>query len=93
MEDLFTDDGPTKRAAKLFKARGAACSTGEALMFEIAFAVWNGRSMEAGLCYGDLFRLDSVNLQAVGEMLAAAAGGAEDLDSWLEDWMPTKSEN
>jgi len=91
MEDLFTDNGPTKRAAKLFRVRGGPCSTGETIMLELAFAVWNGQSMDASLSFGDLFRLDSVNLRAVGEMLAAAAAGAGDLDAWCRDWMPSSS--
>lgn len=93
LEDLFTVDGPTPRAVELFQAKGAKLSTGEAIMFEMAFGIWNGRSTDAGVVLGDLLRLDSVNLQAVGELLAAAAGGAEDLDAWLEDWAPTKSES
>jgi hypothetical protein len=86
LESLWTENGPSERAKALFKADGGPLSSGERVMFLMAWALWNSRGK---LSFVEMLeKLDSGNLTAVGEFLIAYAAGPESINSWLDGHRP-----
>ena len=90
LTSLWSFEGPTDRAAELLEAGGGNLSSGEAIMLDLSWAVWNGNQLKhknGGYVMGfrDLInRLDQSNLQVVGSLLVAIAQGPERLDEWIK---------
>lgn len=78
---LWTLEGPTPLALK-WRTR-SPLSSGERVLFQLAWAVWNSSSSKATV--GDLLRsLDKGSLAFVASLLVAIAdGNAVAIDAWL----------
>lgn len=63
-----------------FSRRGI--SPGERVVWELAWAFWNGWEGKMRLC--DLMRLDAGNTRRVAELMLAVDEGPEGVDRWLE---------
>ena len=59
-------------------------SHGERLLYDVAWALWNGRGKPD--LYELVHVLDSSNLAAVGKLLTAIARGPAAIDSWLKEY-------
>ena len=78
LRGLWRSDGPTIDPAKL-----GPCSSGERVVWEVAWSVWNNWRGKVRL--PDLMRLDGDHLERIGELLVAVGKGrAEAIDAWLE---------
>ena len=68
---LWTPTGPTDLACKYFE-HGSPLSSGEVILLDVAFAIWNG---DGKATVGDLLcTLDERNLRAVCEAILARDG-------------------
>jgi len=79
--ELWTRNGPSDAAIEFLEENGGALSQGERVLLLAAFALWDA---DETLCFQELARLDSKNLQLLGGLLLALAGGATDVEIWLE---------
>lgn len=78
---LWTAEGPTDLAVRWLKR--SPLSAGERVLFQVAWAVWNGTSSKLAL--GGVFhRMDGAQQTFVGSLLIALGGGAHGVDLWLE---------
>ena len=78
---FWDDDGATEIAIDYLERDGGPLSSGERIMFLVAWSIWNG---EGNVRLDDVaYRLDGRNLTAVASLLACMAGGADDVDRWL----------
>lgn len=78
---LWNEDGPTELAMDLLDADGGGFSSGERIMFLVAWQIWNG---DGKVKIEDVaYRLDQRNTAAVGSLLVAMSGGPGDVDRWL----------
>ena len=73
LEKFWTDKGPTDKAV-FYVDKGSPLSSGETLLLNVAFDVWNGSGHAT---VGDLLTtLDNENLAAVIELMLVARPGA-----------------
>ena len=81
VEGMWTLEGPTDRAVKLLRTRGAPIlASSEKTIFLLAWDLWNQRGkME----FHRLFNLDRGKLIMVASFLVAMARGAEDIERWI----------
>lgn len=80
--DLWTPMGPTPTAIEYWRADGGPLSSGERVVFLLAWAAWNGGG---GLPVDALLAsLSPRILVAVGHLLVAYAQGADAIDEWIE---------
>lgn len=79
--DLWTDDGPTARAAELIEEDGAALSSGERTMLLAASAIWSGSA--STLRFDALLGLDNANAEALCSLLVVITQGAVAVDDWI----------
>lgn len=91
LSTLWGADGPTAEAARLHSMGGGNLSASEAVLLNVAFAVWNGD----GACkITDLGALHSKNYYAALELLALAGPHPDlreqsDAKNW-NDWVDGK---
>lgn len=79
--DLWTETGPSPRAADLFESNGGGLSSGERIFLFAAFAFWNGAPT---VPLADVFdRLDAERAMAVLTLAAAVVKGAAAIDGWI----------
>jgi ATPase subunit of ABC transporter with duplicated ATPase domains len=82
-QSLWTPTGPTPLAEELLHADGGPLSHGEKVMLFIAWALWNG---EGNVTLDEVLNtLDGRNLELVGGLLVALAGGSTALEGWLQE--------
>ena len=80
LEEMFTETGPTREATDTLGDRGTL-SSGQYLMLQAAFDVWNGRG---GMPLGRALNvLDDRNLQAFATLLVAITMGSVDIELWI----------
>lgn len=80
--ELFTDEGPTEEALRLFEDGGEAVPEGdERTLFLTAFAIWNG---DGGPTIGELRNLAPASLVAVGSLMRCIPEGPDQIDNWLK---------
>jgi hypothetical protein len=81
--ELWTDEGPTELAIDLLDRDGGPLSTGERIMFLIAWSLWNG---DGKLRFDDVaYRIDGNNLRCIGTLLLAINEGGAAIEDWLLD--------
>lgn len=79
---LWTLEGPSPQAMTLLETDGGPLSSGERAVVLAAWNIWNG---SGNVNLSDVVhRLDDRCLAALGALLVAAAGGAGEIDRWLE---------
>lgn len=79
----WTIDPPGITARNRQLLRRFPHSHGERLLYDIAWALWNGRRKPD--FYEMVNVLDRDNLLAVGEILSAIAFGSDGIDAWLNE--------
>jgi hypothetical protein len=79
--DLWTDDGPTDRAAELREEDGASLSSGERTMLLAAFAFWGGNAPT--LRFDALLALDDANTEALCSLLVVCTQGEAAIEAWI----------
>jgi len=83
LEGLWTNEGPTLRAAELLDAGGGPLSSGERIVLLAAFAFWNGRG---GLRLADVIEsLDPRPSEAICSLVIAVKRGAAGVDDWIAE--------
>ena len=81
LEGLWTNEGPTLRAAELLDAGGGPLSSGERIVLLASFAFWNGRG---GLRLADVIEfLDGSPSEAICSLVIAVKRGATAVDDWI----------
>jgi hypothetical protein len=84
LEGLWTNEGPTLRAAELLDAEGGPLSSGERIVLLAAFAFWNGRG---GLRLADVIEfLDPRPSEAIGSLVVAVKQGPAAIDDWIAEY-------
>lgn len=78
---LWPGERPTEEFFDIAEAGGSPLSSGEGTMVLIAWSLWGSNP---GPAFERLFNLDDGNLEAVGSLLAALAGGEAAVDLWIE---------
>ena len=81
LAELWTSDGPTAQATDLLERDGGPLSSGERMVFLVAWSIWNG---SGHVTVGDVLRqLDSVSLTMLGKLMLAAGQGGGAIDAWI----------
>jgi hypothetical protein len=81
LEDLWTYDGPTDRAAVLYEGGGGALKQDEWVLLCVVFSFWNG---DGGLMFDHVLgALDRGVTEALCSLMVAATRGPEAIDAWI----------
>lgn len=82
--ELWSETGPTPVAISLAERDGGGMSSGERIIFLIAWNIWTGDPVS--LQFSDIFRLGADRQKMVGSFLIASSDGSESLDEWVKVW-------
>ena len=85
----WTSRGPSKEALAV-EAGDFGCSSGEALIVQTAFAVWNNFNRKAAVLGDLLGTLSGCHLIAIGELLVAIGKAEEDQGAAVEAWLKSE---
>tara|TARA_R110002073_G_scaffold336583_1_gene536326 strand:+ start:16557 stop:16886 length:330 start_codon:yes stop_codon:yes gene_type:complete len=80
LQRLWTEEGPTDEALRLYEKDGGHLSSGERSIFLLSWSFWTGCGL---LNFSDLLRLDQARLEAVGALFSALAIGPLAIDHWI----------
>ena len=82
----WTSRGPSKEALEV-EAGTFGCSSGEALLVEVAFAVYNNFNRKVARLGDLLGTLSGCHLIAIGELLVALGKAEHDQGAAVEAWL------
>lgn len=81
---LWTDAGPTPVAISLAERDGGGMSSGEKIMFLLAWHIWTHEPVS--LQFADIFRLSPERQKLIGSFIIASSSGSDALDEWINVW-------